>query len=142
MPTVRLESSDKEIFTINLEVIKCSDTIRTALKDLGDLDDCGVFPLPNVSSMILRMVLNWATYHKDDPIVLEEDDSKEKCSDDLCPWDVQFLNVDQGTLFELILAANYLNIQGLLTATCKTVANMIKGKTPDEIRATFAIEKE
>ena len=38
------------------------------------------------------------------------------------------VQVDQGTLFELILAANYLDIKGLLDVTCKTVANMIKGQ--------------
>ena len=38
------------------------------------------------------------------------------------------VQVDQGTLFELILAANYLDIKGLLDVTCKTVANMIKGE--------------
>ena len=48
--------------------------------------------------------------------------------------------VDQGTLFELILAANYLDIKGLLDVTCKTVADMIKGKTPEEIRKTFNIK--
>ena len=50
--------------------------------------------------------------------------------------------VDQGTLFELILAANYLDIRSLLDVTCKTVANMIKGKTPDEIRKTFNIKND
>lgn len=30
-------------------------------------------------------------------------DSKEKRTDDIPPWDVEFLKVDQGTLFELIL---------------------------------------
>jgi S-phase kinase-associated protein 1 len=53
-----------------------------------------------------------------------------------------FFQVDQGTLFELILAANYLDIKGLLEVTCKTVANMIKGKTPDEIRKTFNIKND
>ena len=52
------------------------------------------------------------------------------------------MQVDQGTLFELILAANYLDIKGLLDVTCKTVANMIKGKTAEEIRETFNINSD
>ena len=44
--------------------------------------------------------------------------------------------MDQGTLFELILAANYLSIKDLLDVTCKTVTEMIKGKTAKEIRKT------
>ncbi|CAE7032207.1 SKP1 [Pyrenophora teres f. teres] len=46
---------------------------------------------------------------------------------------------DQEMLFEIILAANYLDIKALLDVGCKTVANMIKGKSPDEIRKTFNI---
>ena len=33
-------------------------------------------------------------------------------------------------------------VQGLLDVTCKTVANMIKGKTPEEIRKTFNIKND
>lgn len=41
-----------------------------------------------------------------------------------------------------VKAANYLDIKGLLDVTCKTVANMIKGKTPEEIRKTFNIKND
>lgn len=40
----------------------------------------------------------------------------------------------------MLQAANYLNIKGLLDLTCSTVAQMIKGKTPEEIRKTFNIK--
>ena len=36
----------------------------------------------------------------------------------------------------------YVSFQGLLDVTCKTVANMIKGKTPEEIRKTFNIKND
>lgn len=35
-----------------------------------------------------------------------------------------------------------MDIKGLLDVTCKTVANMIKGKTPEEIRKTFNIKND
>jgi len=56
--------------------------------------------------------------------------------DGISEWDQTFCKVDQPTLFELILAANYLDIKPLLDLCCKTVAMMIKGKTPEEIRQT------
>jgi len=60
---------------------------------------------------MLLQVITWATYHKDDPPPPEDDENKEKRTDDISSWDADFLKVDQGTLFELILAANYLDIK-------------------------------
>uniref|UniRef100_T1GLY0 Skp1-related protein n=1 Tax=Megaselia scalaris TaxID=36166 RepID=T1GLY0_MEGSC len=143
MPNIKLQSSDGEIFDTALDIALCSLTIKTMIDDCGiDEGEDTVVPLPNVNSTILRKVLTWAQYHKDDPMPSEDDDSKEKRTDDISSWDADFLKVDQGTLFELILAANYLDIKGLLDVTCKTVANMIKGKTPEEIRKTFNIKND
>ncbi|KAL5698947.1 suppressor of kinetochore protein mutant [Ranunculus cassubicifolius] len=52
------------------------------------------------------------------------------------------MKIDQAVLFDLIMAANYLNVKGLLDLTCQTVADMIKEKTPEEIRKTFGIEND
>lgn len=37
-------------------------------------------------------------------------------------------------------AANYLDFQPLLEVTCKHVANLVKGKSPEDIRRTFKIK--
>ena len=39
-------------------------------------------------------------------------------------------------------AARYLEIQGLEDLACRAVADVIEGKTPEEIRATFNIKKD
>ncbi|KAK4336700.1 hypothetical protein RND71_043446 [Anisodus tanguticus] len=142
MPTIKLQSNDGEIFDVDVEVAKASVTIKTMLEDLGIEDNNDeIVPLPNVNSAILRKVLLWANYHKNE-IAQTDDENRDKRTDDICSWDADFLKVDQGTLFELILASNYLDIKGLLSVTCKTVANMIKGKSPEEIRKTFNIEND
>ncbi|CAF0734851.1 unnamed protein product [Adineta steineri] len=139
---IKLQSSDGDTFDVEVEIAKQSATIKTMLEDLGMDEEEDVIPLPNVNSAILKKVIQWATHHKDDPPPPEDDENREKNTNDISSWDQDFLKVDQGTLFELILAANYLDIKGLLDVTCKTVANMIKGKAPEEIRRTFNIKND
>ncbi|XP_037039827.1 S-phase kinase-associated protein 1-like [Bradysia coprophila] len=141
MPTVRLQSSDGEIFNTDANTIKCSETIKTMFDDcrIGDEDDVLV-PVQNVRADILQKVLEWANHHKDEAQKAGDGvDTKQKRTDDISEWDANFLKVDQGMLFDLILAANYLDVRGLLDVTCKKVASMIKGKNPDQIRKTFNI---
>eukprot|EP01136_Pigoraptor_vietnamica_P044979 Opistho-1_new@22382 len=139
---VKLQSSDGVEISVEIEVAKMSETVKNMIEDLGVEGDDTPIPLPNVTGPILTKVIEYCRHHKDDPPAVEEDESKEKRSDDIDAWDAEFCKVDQGTLFELILAANYLDIKPLLDLTCKTVANMIKGKTPEEIRKTFNIKND
>lgn len=142
MVMIKLETCDGKVIDANLDVIRRFRTIKTMIDDCGmDCDEGTVIPVPNVNSDIMTRILNWAEYHKNDPEPNEMDDSDRK-SDNIDPWDRDFLKVDQGTLFELVLAANYLDIKDLLSTACKTVANLIQGKTAAEIRRTFNIRND
>ncbi|KAI3919496.1 hypothetical protein MKW98_030207 [Papaver atlanticum] len=128
---VTLKCSDGETFDVEESVALQSQTIKHLIED--DCADNGI-PLPNVTSKILAKVIEYCRKHDGDA------DDKEK--DEVKNWDADFVKVYQSTLFDLILAANYLNIKELLDLTCQTVADMIKGKTPKEIRKTFNIKND
>ncbi|KAJ4889543.1 SKP1-like protein 4 [Raphanus sativus] len=137
-----LISSDGESFEVDETVaLKCG-TIKNMIED--DCTENGV-PLSNVNSATLALVIEYCKKHV-------EAAAKAKAGDqdiygankdtELQTWDQDFVKVDQPALFDLILASNYLNIPGLLDLTCKTVADMMRGKTVDEIRTHFHIKKD
>ncbi len=133
---------------------------RPAAPSSADVGEGEEVPLPNVNAKILAKVIEYCQEHaKADaaapapaggaegaaaaaPAPKAATGAAAKAEEALKAFDAEFTKVDQGTLFELILAANYLNIKPLLDLTCLTVANMIKGKTPEEIRKTFNIEND
>ncbi|EKM55159.1 uncharacterized protein PHACADRAFT_255585 [Phanerochaete carnosa HHB-10118-sp] len=137
---VLLVTSDNEQFVVDKEVAERSVLIKNMLEDVGESDQ--PIPLPNVSSSVLKKVLEYCEHHRSDPLPTtdsSENDDARKRTTDISEWDQKFITVDQEMLFEIILAANYLDIKPLLDVGCKTVANMIKGKTPEEIRKLFNI---
>ncbi|XP_047088297.1 SKP1-like protein 1 [Lolium rigidum] len=134
---ITLKSSDGEQFEVDEAVAMESQTIRHMIED--DCADNGI-PLPNVNAKILSKVIEYCSKHVQAANGAAAADGAP--AEDLKNWDAEFVKVDQATLFDLILAANYLNIKGLLDLTCQTVADMIKGKTPEEIRKTFNIKND
>jgi len=134
---VKLRSSDEEMFEVEQDVANMSQMIKNMIEDTGI--DCPI-PLPNVTSKILAKIVEYCSYHV--KATSTTGDKPAASEEDIKAWDTEFVKVDQATLFELILAANYLNIKSLLDLTCLTVANMIKGKTPEEIRKQFNIKND
>ncbi|GJN34496.1 hypothetical protein PR202_gb23160 [Eleusine coracana subsp. coracana] len=155
-----LIGSDGEAFEVEESVAMESQTIKHMIED-----DCAAdaIPLPNVSSKILAKVIEFCRKHVQARATEAEDgeassEPKKASADELKTYDAEFVKVDQAILFDLILvhslvsgdvtfevivkAANYLDIKLLLDLTCQTVADMIKGKTPEEIRSTFNIRND
>ena len=129
---VKLKSKQEEVFEVEKEVACRSVTVKNMVEDTG-LDT--PVPLPMVDSKILIKVIEYCKYH-------HKAESESLPEDEKNVWDKDFVKVDDETLFNLILAANYLDIKSLLDLTCKTVADEIKGKTPEEIRVQFNIKND
>lgn len=66
---------------------------------MGDAPGTSI-PLHSVNSKIMSKVIEFCEYHHQFPIL---EDEKEQNSEDIIPWDKDFCNVDQSTLFELII---------------------------------------
>jgi len=148
----KLQSSDGDVFGVDVNICKnLSYTIWNMMLDRGIEDqneDDEIIPLHKVKGGCLGKVIEWCLFHRDDPIrnknipIPLEDRKKEKRTDDICPWDWEFLQVEQGDLFEIMMAAHYLEIDGLIDVCAKKIAGMMKGKSPEELRTMFNIEND
>lgn len=140
MPTkIRLQTYDGEFFNTDVEVLKFSGTIQRLLEGCSMDDSEFTIPLHNVNAATLRKILKFAEYHRYDPVQTQVDEEKPV---EMSPWDAEFLKVNQGTLFEILLAANYLDAKHLMKVSCQSIANMMGGKTPEEIRQLFKIKND
>lgn len=117
---VLISTSDNEQFSVDRDVAERSLLIKQLIEDIGESDQA--IPLPNVSSSVLTKVLEYCSHHRNDPLsVADEPDEIRRRATDISEWDARFIQVDQEMLFEIILAANYLDIKSLLDIGCKTV---------------------
>ncbi len=118
-------------------VQSCRCLLTSSLVDVGESDQ--PIPLPNVSSSVLKkvsavvaiscarglgfyarhtQVLEYCEHHRGEPLPAadaeQSQDETRKRTTDISEWDQKFITVDQEMLFEIILAANYLDIKPLL----------------------------
>lgn len=137
---LNLISQDQTSFTVSTKVACLSELVKTMAET--DQDERNI-PLPNVKANVLAKVVEYLNYHVNNPAAeIDKPLKSANMTEVVSQWDAQFVEVDQELLFELILAANYMDIKSLLDLTCAKVASMIKGKTPEQIRKTFNIQND
>ncbi|XP_057756495.1 SKP1-like protein 11 [Arachis stenosperma] len=129
---IMLCSSEKEIFRVEEQVmVQHSVIINNMIEDGSYNHEESKIPLDCVDSKTLKKVIDYCTHHTH-----HHNDNQE----DLEAWDAQFLNVDSNGLYDLLMAANYLEIRNLMDLIYGTIKNMIKGKKIDEIRRILNIK--
>jgi S-phase kinase-associated protein 1 len=137
---IKLHPEDGEIIDVPEEVTNMAKSIATMLADFGS-DGAGDMPIPvKVKPDVLGHVIRFCTHYIENPPPKEDEDKKKL---ELSEHDLKFCNdLDQKTLFSVILAANFLDIKPLLDATCLHIALKLKSMTPEEIRKEYNITKE
>ena len=145
-----LVSKDGDRFEISYAAAMMSSLIETILgekngDDSSDSDDEHEeeIPLPKLSSEVLRKVIDFCNHHQGTKMKsIAKPLKSTNMAELVSPWDANYIDVEQELLFELVLAANYMDIKDLLDLTCAKVASMIKGKSPESIRQTFNITND
>jgi len=114
---MKLQPSDAldEAIDIPIEVAYMSVTVKNMLEDLGSCSDCAV-PLHNVPKKILDIIVEYCTYHTNHSSTIS--------------WDENFCKSYQAFLPEILLAANYLDIQSLF----ELCENFIKNKSKEIVK--------
>eukprot|EP00537_Pseudo-nitzschia_pungens_P005468 CAMPEP_0172363594 /NCGR_PEP_ID=MMETSP1060-20121228/6905_1 /TAXON_ID=37318 /ORGANISM="Pseudo-nitzschia pungens, Strain cf. cingulata" /LENGTH=178 /DNA_ID=CAMNT_0013086357 /DNA_START=285 /DNA_END=821 /DNA_ORIENTATION=- len=148
---VKLVSKEGAIHEVPLSVAKMSALIATTIDDDDDDDDDDdederdrEIPLPNVKEVVLAKVIEYCTHHTMiEPMTSIQTPLKSSKIEDLVqPWYADFVKIERTLLFELVTAANFMDIKPLLDLTCMAVAVAIKGKTAAELRTIFNISNE
>lgn len=133
---LKLVSGDKKEFTVERKYAFISTLVKTSLENDDKADEV---PIPGVKGEILELVLNYMKEHKGvEPPVIEKPLRSKEMSD-VCPhkWDASYINEignARQRLYDLILAANYLDIKSLLHLGCAKVASLIKGQPLEKIK--------
>lgn len=132
---VKLTTQDNVKMELNIQLANQCGLIKNLIEDLGDDSDELDIPLQNVSSETMTKVIEYLNYKREN---LNED-AKKDVTEDLEFFD--YVQMDDTTerdkLFQVILAANYLNHESLLSLGCKKVAEYIKGKPIEQIKEIF-----
>jgi S-phase kinase-associated protein 1 len=142
--TLTLTSKDGQSFEVDRDAALISKLVKT-VKD-GDEDARNV-NIPDVKGPILGLVVEYMKHHKGTepdiiPKPLRSKNMKDVVKD---PWDAEFIDqvgVDRQKLYDLVLAANYMDVNALLHLGCAKVASIIKGQPLEKIKELLSPQAE
>lgn len=133
---ISLMSKESEKLTVSKKHAFISSLVKTALEQDSSSQEV---PIPGVTKSTLEKVIEYMVHHEGKepaliPKPLRSSDMKAVCTD---KWDATYidnLGENRQDLYDLILAANYMDVKSLLHLGCAKVASLIKGQPLDQIK--------
>ena len=136
--SVILISSDDIKFSVPVAVANCSGLVKSMIEDETDYSD--PIPIMGVNAENLTKLIAFCAHFLEEPMPeIEKPIRSNVFSDIVPPWYDTFADMDHAALFQLVEAANYMDVKPLLDLICAKIASMIKDKSVEDIRSTFQI---
>lgn len=148
--TITLISSDGQQFEVSEEVAVEFQTINNFIRDGSnspsfpgkmttrdqEIRRITVFPIPNINGKILLKVIEYCKKHLEYRLNSRSDDTEIK------EFDSNFINEDRSTLFNLTLAAHFLQAEDLFNFLTLTLANKIKTMSNEQVRDYLGLDND
>ena len=161
-----IKTVDKEIFHVELESARQSQTIRNMLDDLditkgptleeildpGFINDTGnTLHLTNeeITGPLFKKALTWMEKNRGRPDFQPDNNKDLSKKQEIIHWDqldqweklyVADMLVDVDDMLRLLIVANFLEIKGLVDLMTTAIALQIQGQTVEHIRETFKVK--
>ena len=137
--TINLKSKGGKRVAIKLKAAMNSNFLRNYNIDYPNTD---VY-LKNIKYPTLKKIKKYLEhYMHNTPKKIEMPLPNKDFKDCIDEWDYDFINCDTETILELMVAANFLDINSLLDLTSAKIASLIKGKNSEEIRRILNMEND
>lgn len=139
---LKLISMDQKEFEVERKSAYISKLVKTSVENDSSASEV---PIPSAKSDILELVVKYMTHHQGTEPPIIEKPLRSKTMKDVCnAWDADFIDgigENRQQLYDLILAANYMDIKSLLHLGCAKVASLIKGQPLEKIREILAVNQ-
>lgn len=133
---ITLETYDKHLIKVPKNIAKQSSVINMMIEDI--VDDTVIVPLADKACTLstIELIIKYLKKHTEF--------EKEKTEDYVVrAFDNEFQDQPDGTIFQIILAANFLDVKNLLELMCKKIADELKKcKTTEDVRNRFDIRQD
>jgi Skp1 family, dimerisation domain/Skp1 family, tetramerisation domain len=136
---IKFQTSDEQTVLAERKLVIRSVTIQSMIDDNYDPDEA--IPLPEITKATFDRVLDYLKHI--DSGNAAPDIEKPLRSNDMrdvtTEFYAKFIDLDDDTVQDIILAANYLDIKDLLALGCAKMGSVIRGLTIPEFRKKFNI---
>jgi len=133
---MKFVTKDKKEFTLSKTKAQIATVFKTAIETDPTATE---IPVPSVTGSVFELFCKYAEHHNGKELEIIEKPLRSKNMKDVAkdPWDAEFIDnigKDKQLLYDVILAANYIDCKTLLHLGCAKVASMIKGQPLEKIK--------